>query len=259
MTDPQDPKSTRPWTGPRSTDPDQASGGQAWDPSENRPYASPSGQGHGPPGHSSGAHTSYDQPAQPGQPSYVPPQHSVPPGRPADRYQPPSYSQPGRYGPQPSQYGQSAFGQPPSSLPPGYAAQPVGPYGLPPHLQPSWAQAVTAGRSRRSFARVGGVVGAVLAIVVAAVLVLGFWKPGFFNTTDLDVTAAQTGVAQVLSDKNEGYGANNVTDVRCNNGQNPTIEPGSTFDCEVSIDGAKRQVTVTIVDDKGTYDVGPPR
>ena len=43
---------------------------------------------------------------------------------------------------------------------------------------------------------IGGVIGVVAVIIVAAVLVMGFWKPGFFVTTKLDVNAAQTGVQQ---------------------------------------------------------------
>ena len=34
---------------------------------------------------------------------------------------------------------------------------------------------------------------------------------------------------------------------------------GDTFACEVSIDGTKRQVTVTFQDDSGTYEVGRPK
>ncbi len=45
-------------------------------------------------------------------------------------------------------------------------------------------------------------------------LVLGFWKPGFFVTTKLDVNAAQTGVQQILADEANGYGAKNVKDVK---------------------------------------------
>ena len=88
------------------------------------------------------------------------------------------------------------------------------------------------------------------------VAVLGFWKPGFFVTTKLDVSAAQSGVQQILTDESNGYGAKNVKDVKCNGGNSPTVKKGDTFNCEVSIDGTKRQVTVTFQDDKGTYEVG---
>ena len=58
-------------------------------------------------------------------------------------------------------------------------------------------------------------------MVIVVVAVLGFWKPGFFVTTKLDVNAAQTGVPQILSDEANGYGAKNVKDVNCNNGARP--------------------------------------
>jgi hypothetical protein len=103
------------------------------------------------------------------------------------------------------------------------------------------------------------VIGVLSAIVAAVVLVLGFWAPGFFVTTKLDVNKAQAGVQQILSDSTNGYGAKNVKDVKCNNGQNPTVKKGASFDCDVSIDGTKRSVTVTFQDNKGTYEVGRPK
>ena len=130
---------------------------------------------------------------------------------------------------------------------PGQYGQYPGPYGQPP-----------AG-PKRSRAVIGTVVGVFAAILVAVVLVLGFWQPGFFVTTKLDVSKAQAGVQQILTDDTNGYGAKNVKDVKCNNGQNPTVKKGSSFDCDVSIDGTKRQVTVTFQDNKGTYEVGRPK
>jgi hypothetical protein len=66
-------------------------------------------------------------------------------------------------------------------------------------------------------------------------------------------------VAQVLSDEANGYGAKNVSDVKCNDGNNPKVEKGGNFTCDVSIDGTKRQVTVTFQDSNGTYEVGRPK
>ena len=106
---------------------------------------------------------------------------------------------------------------------------------------------------------IGTVIGVFATILVAVVLVLGFWEPGFFVTTKLDVNKAQAGVQQILADNTNGYGAKNVKDVKCNNGQNPTVKKGASFDCDVSIDGSKRQVTVTFQDNKGTYEVGRPK
>ena len=154
----------------------------------------------------------------------------------------PQYGQqPGQYGQQPGQYGQQP-GQP-------------GQYGQ----YPQYGSTETQEGSKRSLAVVGGVIGLLAALVVAVVAVLGFWKPGFFVTTKLDVSAAQSGVQQILTDESNGYGAKNVKDVKCNNGQSPTVKKGETFDCEVSIDGTKRQVTVTFQDNSGTYEVGRPK
>ncbi|MGH3553917.1 MAG: DUF4333 domain-containing protein, partial [Mycobacterium sp.] len=138
------------------------------------------------------------------------------------------------------QYPPGQFGQ--------YPPQP-GPYGQPP----------AGPGSKRSRAVIGTVIGVFAAIVLGVVLVLGFWAPGFFVTTKLDVSKAQAGVQQILTDNTNGYGAKNVKDVKCNSGQNPTVKKGGTFDCDVSIDGTKRQVTVTFQDNKGTYEVGRPK
>jgi len=79
------------------------------------------------------------------------------------------------------------------------------------------------------------------------------------KTTELDVTQAQQGVAQILQDPIDGYGATNVTDVRCNNGANPTIEKDHTFDCSVTIEGNPHHVTAIFVDNSGTYEVQAPK
>jgi hypothetical protein len=99
-----------------------------------------------------------------------------------------------------------------------------------------------------------------VAAAIAVFLVLGFWAPGFLVTTKLDVNKANAGVQQILTDSTNGYGAKNVKDVNCNPGKgNPTVKKGASFDCDVSIDGTKRSVTVTFQDNKGTYEVGRPK
>ncbi len=130
---------------------------------------------------------------------------------------------------------------------PGSTASTPGPYGQPP-----------AG-PQRSKKTIGTIIGVLAAVLVAAILVLGFWAPGFFVTTKLDVGKAEAGVQQILTDGTNGYGAKNVKDVKCNGGQNPTVKKGASFDCDVSIDGTKRSVTVTFQDNKGTYEVGRPK
>jgi hypothetical protein len=196
-----------------------------------------------PPAYNPQPYPQYGQ--QPMAPGYPPTQ---PYGAPTD-YNPAAYGQPGQYG-QPGPYGPPPqYGQYPGGYPqPGQPGQ-YAPYG-----QPGAEDA--AKKSTRSTAILLGALGAVLLV---AVLILGFWQPGFFVTTKLDVNKAQQGVQQILTDEASGYGAQNVSDVKCNNGQNPTVKKGDTFTCEVSIDGTKRQVTVTFQDDKGTYEVGRPK
>jgi hypothetical protein len=256
MSGPHGPDPTKPWQPPQGEG--QQSGEQ---PTQNvSPWQQPSGEqnwqpptGDQPTWHAPAyTPTDYGQyqqppaqyypPSQPfPQPTGYPPQEQY--GAQPGQYPPPGqYGQPGQY-PQPGQYGQP--GQYPQ--PGQYGQYPPGPYGQPP-----------AGR-KRSRAVVGTVIGVFAAIVVAVVLVLGFWQPGFFVTTKLDVNKAQAGVQQILTDSTNGYGAKNVKDVKCNNGQNPTVKKGSSFDCDVSIDGTKRQVTVTFQDNKGTYEVGRPK
>lgn len=201
-------------------------------------------------------------------PAYTPqqyPQYGQPAGYPAA----PPYGAPAEYNP--AAYGQLQYGQPPYGQPqygqPQYG-QP-GPYGVPPQYgqypppgQPGQYPYVppgAEGAAKASTRTVGTIVGVLAALALLAVLVLGFWKPGFFVTTKLDVNKAQQGVQQILTDESNGYGAKNVKDVKCNNGQNPKVKKGDTFNCEVSIDGTKRQVTVTFQDDKGTYEVGRPK
>ena len=211
------------------------------------------------------AYNPQQYPPQFGQPVQGYPQ---PYGAPAE-YNPAAYGQPGQPNPYgaPPQYGQYPQGQypqgqyPQGQYPQGqYPQQPVGypppgqPGQYPPYGQPGGEE--LAKKSTRTTAAILGSLGALL---LAAVLLLGFWKPGFFVTTKLDVDKAQQGVQQILTDEASGYGAKNVNDVKCNNGQNPTVRKGDTFNCEVSIDGTKRQVTVTFQDDKGTYEVGRPK
>ncbi|BBX87488.1 DUF4333 domain-containing protein [Mycolicibacterium aubagnense] len=187
--------------------------------------------------------------AQPGAqqvPGY--PQQQYPQGYPQQ-----AYPQPGAYG-QP-QYGQPQYGQPQYGQP--------GQYGQPQFGEGAAGQqfdqqfgAPAAKKSNKALLLIGGVVA---AVIVAVVGVLGFLWPGFFVTTKLDVNAAQSGVQKVLTDETNGYGAKNVKDVKCNNGADPEVKSGQTFDCDVNIDGTKRTVKVTFKDDNGTYEVGRPK
>ncbi|MDT7732053.1 MAG: hypothetical protein QOK45_2306 [Mycobacterium sp.] len=277
-------------SGPQGSDPTQPWPGQQPEPGKDQPSSEPSGdQGWQPP--TSGADQpttaaptwqppAYDpqqqqypqypqqppayQPEQPAAPAYQPPPQYPPTeqfGQQPTEYSPQAYPsqypQPGQYG---QQYGQQPadYGQQPGAQygqqPPQYGQQP-GQYGQ----YPQYGTPPGEEGSKRSLAVIGGVIGLLAAIVVAAVLVMGFWKPGFFMTTKLDVSAAQSGVQQILTDESNGYGAKNVKDVKCNQGNSPTVKKGDSFNCEVSIDGTKRQVTVTFQDNNGTYEVGRPK
>ena len=188
------------------------------------------------------------------QPAYTPPQYAQYPQPTAYPSATPGYPQPEQYGQQPTQYGQ--YGQPTQYGQPGQPTQ----YGQPGQYgqQPGQYGQPGAG-GKRSNPLIATVIAACLGIIALVVLVLGFWKPGFFVTTKLDVAKAQEGVQQILTDQTSGYGAKNVKDVKCNDGLSPVVKQGETFNCEVSIDGTKRQVTVTFQNNSGTYEVGRPK
>ncbi|VEG40796.1 Conserved membrane protein of uncharacterised function [Mycolicibacterium flavescens] len=273
MSGPQGSDPTQSWPGQQ---PEQPSDQPSSDPSANQPWQ-PQG------GDATQAAPSWQPPAydpsqgqqqypQYQQPAYQPPQQypgGEQYGQQPSEYTPQAYQQPGQYG-QPH-YGQpyAQPGQPGYQQQPGQYADQTGQYGQQPGQYgqqpgqfgqyPQYGQPGSEDGSKRSLAVIGGVIGLLAAVIVAVVLVLGFWKPGFFVTTKLDIDAAQSGVQQILTDEANGYGATNVKDVKCNDGQNPTVEKGGTFNCEVSIDGTKRQVTVTFQDDEGTYEVGRPK
>jgi hypothetical protein len=259
MSGPQGSDPNQPWQPPGQGEKQQATGGDQPTAQAPSPWQQPTADQSTwqAPAYTSAEYPQYQQ--QTGQ--FYPPYQQTVPGYP----QPDQYGQPTQYG-QPGQYGQpTQYGQPGPYPQPGQYGQPTQ-YGQPGQYPGQYGQPQFPGqygppgeRSKRSTAVIGTVIGVFAAIVVAVVLVLGFWAPGFFVTTKLDINKAQAGVQQILSDETNGYGAKNVKDVKCNNGQNPTVKKGATFDCDVSIDGTKRQVTVTFQDNKGTYEVGRPK
>lgn len=107
-------------------------------------------------------------------------------------------------------------------------------------------------------------IGSSVALLATTVLILALVlaKRGLFSTpgvTELDVNAAQAGVQQILTDPINGYGRDDVTDVRCNHGRNPIVKAGNGFTCDVTVAGVKRQVQVVFSDNTGTYAVDRPR
>ncbi|WP_078311709.1 MULTISPECIES: DUF4333 domain-containing protein [unclassified Mycobacterium] len=222
---PQPGQGLEPWQTPQSSDP-AGQGEQGWQqPAYGQGQQYPQYQQPGFPGGGFGDPSQFGQ--QPGQQGF---------GEPSQFGQPGAYGQPGQYGQQggyPGQYGQQQ-GQP---FPQFGAGKPQ--------------------RSTKTIAIIGGIVAA--AVILIVVLVTAFLAPGWAMTTTLDVGKAQEGVTKVLTDETNGYGAKNVKDVKCNDGKNPEVKKGATFNCDVSIDGTKRQVTVTFQNDKGTYEVGRPK
>jgi Domain of unknown function (DUF4333) len=123
---------------------------------------------------------------------------------------------------------------------------------------PQYAQqpAAQPKRSTRWLLIAGGVLA---GAIVAAVVVVGLLAFGEFGGQVLNVSKAQAAVKQVITDPIAGYGIDNVTDVKCNNGKNPTAKKGDSFTCEVTVDGKKHQVRALFIDDNGTYEVDRPR
>ncbi|WP_240630959.1 DUF4333 domain-containing protein [Mycolicibacterium sp. GF69] len=114
--------------------------------------------------------------------------------------------------------------------------------------------------SKRSRRRTWLWAGSGVVAFEALVLIIALSYFGYFNGgTVLDVRQAESGVVQILSDPINGYGANDVTAVRCNDGEDPKVEEGNSFVCDVTVNGAARQVLVVFRDDAGTYEVDGPR
>ena len=183
------------------------------------------------------------------------PSHSADPQSPPS--QPPAYQQRAYQQPayQPAQQPPPQPGQQ-SHYYPQYAQQP-GQYGYPgPYGAKPGDAAGAPNQSKRWLLITGGVL---LGAIVALALVLGLLGFGAFNRQVLDVNKAQEAVKRVITDPTAGYGVDNVTDVNCNNGDNPSAKKGDTFTCQVTVDGKKRHVTAVFIDDNGTYEVDRPR
>lgn len=180
------------------------------------------------------------------------PSHSADPQSPPS--QQPAYQSAQQPAPQPGQ--QSHYYPQYAQQYPQYAQQP-GQYGFPGPYGAKPADAAGApNQSKRWLLITGGVL---LGVVVALALVLGLLGFGAFNRQELDVNKAQEAVKRVITDPTAGYGVDNVTDVNCNNGDNPSAKKGDTFTCQVTVDGKKRHVTAVFIDDNGTYEVDRPR
>lgn len=195
-------------------------------------------------------------PQQPPQSGGLPaqgyPQQPQPGGPPAQGYpQQPHY---GQYPQQPQQPQQPQYGQQPGHPPqPQYGQYPQQPqqpyYGQQPGAY-DYGQSAPDG-SRDGRGKLLWITTGALAFIVVVLGITGFWRPGFFVTTVLDQTAVQNGVKQMLAT----YGVT-ADSVSCPAKQ--AVKTGNTFTCTATIGGKQQQVTVTITDENGDYQVGHP-
>ncbi|MGV0907648.1 MULTISPECIES: DUF4333 domain-containing protein [Mycobacteriaceae] len=110
--------------------------------------------------------------------------------------------------------------------------------------------------SNRMLLTAAAVTGTLVLAVLVTLVLRGVADSG---PVELDVGHAQDGVWRVLTDPINGYGRDDVTDVRCNNGVNPRVRKGSSFTCTVIVNGVQRRVLAEFADDAGTYEVDRPR
>jgi hypothetical protein len=235
---------TSPYGPPGGNDPQQPWGQQ---PSYGGPQPGP-GTGGFPAapgyGQQGGQPEQYGQPQPYGQPptqggGY--PQQPTPAQYPGYGQPPPGYGQPDpsqQQYPGQSPYGQQLPGQSPYGQYPGQYGQQTGSYPMGP------------GPKKRG-ALLWIVIG-VVVVIVAAVAILGFVTPGWFNKKVLDQTAVQDGVSNIL--KND-YKLN-VSSVSCPANESVTV--GNSFTCTATIDGQQKQVQITVKTSDGQYQVAQP-
>jgi hypothetical protein len=96
----------------------------------------------------------------------------------------------------------------------------------------------------------------VVIVGAAAMMLSGTAK---HDTKKVAVAGVQTEVQQILVDRVTGYTASDIKDIKCNNGQDPTVKKGDSFSCDVNVRGKQHQLTVTFQDNNGTYEVGLPQ
>ena len=202
----------------------------------------------------------YGQQQVPQQPGYDYGQQQAQPTYGAPDYSAQGYGQQAAYGQQQA----SGYGQPPSYSAnpqqsyqqPGYAApaQPYQqPYGAPGYAAPPAAAPAKKGGKGALI----GIIGAVVVLIIAAVVL--FWVPGVLTngTKTFDSSQVQQGVTKILTEAPPaGYGLTGIADVSCPSDQKVTA--GTTFTCNLTQDGAAKSVTISVVDDSGTYTVGVP-
>jgi hypothetical protein len=184
------------------------------------------------------------------------PQPGYPQQQPGYGQQPPPQPQPG-YGQQPMPPGYGQQGEQPQY--PGYGQQPPqqqpypGGYGQQPQYpgyQPGFP-----GEASAPPKRTGLIWGLVVALVViaAAVAVLGFVYPGWFNSKVLDQGQVQDGVKRILQDDYKVT----VSTVSCPSTMD--VKVGNSYTCNVVVSGQTKQVQITIKTADGQYEVAQPK
>lgn len=229
----------------------QPSYGQSYDPSA-----------YGQPGGSGGQQGYYQQPSY-GQPDagqqgyYQQPGYGQPdPNAGQGYYQQPGYGQPAGgqdYGQQYGQgggYGQPSYGQASA----GYGQQPQQNYG---GYGPSSGGFPATGEAPKK-SNQGLIIAIVVVVVLAALAAVAlFVWPGFLNKKVFDEKQVAQGVTNVLTgNPPSGYGMSGVSDVTCPSGQ--PVTAGTSFQCDLKVDGQATKVTVVVKDGSGLYEVNPP-
>ena len=219
------------------------------------------------------------QPQQPQQPQQQQPQQQPQWGG-QQPQQPNPYGQPQQ--PQPGQYQQPSPYEQPNPYGGGQPAYPqqqppqpgFNPYGQPaqqtaqwgqqpmPGQQPQWGQQQQPGgqfgggfpgapaprKSGRGL--IFGIVGVVVLIVIVVVVLL---VTGVFSKKVFDTAKVEQGVTGVLTNDYKLK----ASDVKCPADQ--AVKAGSTFNCTVTVDGAQKNVQITVKSDDGHYEVGQPQ
>lgn len=159
--------------------------------------------------------------------------------------QQPQPAQPG-YGQQ-SGWGQQGYDQGQA----GYGQQQYGQQGYNQYGQQGYGQTPAP----KADANKNMIIGLSSLVVVLAIVALLLWVwPGWLSKKVFDQNAVQTGVVNLIKNAyNE-----NATAASCPDAHSTSVKAGNTFNCTVTIDGAQKNVTITVKDDKGTYEVSPP-
>ena len=199
-------------------------------------------------------------PAQPPQWGQQP-QQPNPYGQP-QQPQPGQYQQPNPYGGQQPAYPQQQPQQP-GFNPYGQPAQQTAQWGQQPAPgQPQWGEQPPGQFGGPGFPgapapKAGGKKGLIIGIIVVVVLIVAvlvvLLVSGVFTKKVFDTAKVEQGVTGVLTNDYKLK----ASDVKCPDNQ--AVKAGSTFTCTVTVDGAQKNVQITVKSDDGHYEVGQPQ